>query len=125
VSESHVAWRSKEFVPHTPSPLIVGDSIYMAADNGVISCRDMQTGKIHWRKRVQGDFSASPISAGGNVYFPNERGECFVVRAKNMYELVAENDLQETTFASYAVADGSLFIRTAEALYRIGEPDAK
>jgi outer membrane protein assembly factor BamB len=124
VSASHVAWRSDEFVPHTPSPLVVGGSIYMVADNGVASCRDAATGHIHWRKRLAGDFSASPIAAGGNIYFPNERGQCFVVKAATKYELVAQNDLEETTYASYAPTDHALFIRTAEALYRIADAES-
>jgi hypothetical protein len=125
VAETHIAWRSDEFIPHTPSPLIVGELIYMIADNGVASCRDLKTGRIHWRKRLKGDFSASPLAAAGNIYFPNEGGQCFVVRESNQYELIAENDLGETTFASYAVAEGSLFIRTADALYRISNAEGK
>jgi outer membrane protein assembly factor BamB len=121
VSQTHIAWRSNDFVPHTPSPLVVDDALYMVTDNGVATCRDAATGHIHWRKRLAGDFSASPIAAGGNVYFPNERGQCFVVRASTRYEPVAENDLHEATFASYAISDGALYIRTAEALYRIAE----
>jgi outer membrane protein assembly factor BamB len=119
VTDTHVAWRSKEYVPHTPSPLIVDDKLFLLSDEGVASCRDALSGKLHWRKRLGGNYSSSPIYANGRVYFPSEEGECVVVAADAEFAELARNDLGEQTLASYAVGDGALFVRTAEHLYRI------
>jgi outer membrane protein assembly factor BamB len=125
VTDTHVVWRTKENVPHTPSPLIVGDKLFLLSDEGIASCRDAQTGKLHWRKRLSGNYSASPIYADGRVFFPSEDGECVVIAADVEFEELARNDLGEQTLASYAVGDGALFIRTAEHLYRIdAEPNS-
>jgi outer membrane protein assembly factor BamB len=121
VTGTHVAWRMTRDAPHTPSPLRVGDELYVVSDGGIASCLDAKTGKVHWSQRLGGGFSASPIAADGKIYFQNEAGTGYVVKAGKEYELLAKNDMKERTLASYAVADGSIFLRTAKHLYRIGK----
>jgi outer membrane protein assembly factor BamB len=118
VTGTHVAWVLRQNAPHTPSPLLVGDELYIISDNGVASCLDAKTGKVHWRERLGGAFSASPMAADGRVYFQNEDGVGTVVQAGKEYKQLARNTLDDTTYASYAAADGALFIRTAKHLYR-------
>jgi outer membrane protein assembly factor BamB len=119
VTATHVAWRARQGVPHTPSLLLDGDELYMVSDAGFASCLDARTGREHWRKRLPGAYSASPLLAGGRVYFQNEAGTGVVVRAGKEYKELARNALDERTLASYAAADGALFIRTDRHLYRI------
>jgi outer membrane protein assembly factor BamB len=119
VTETHVAWRERRNAPNTPSPLLVGDELYMVSDRGVATCLDAKTGKQHWQERLGGGFSASPLYADGKVYFQNESGVGYVVKAGKQYELLAKNELDERTLASYAAADGALFIRTEGHLYSI------
>jgi outer membrane protein assembly factor BamB len=121
VTDTHVKWTTKDAAPNTPSLLLVGEELYMVSDRGIASCLEAKTGKVHWSKRLaEAGYSASPIAAGGNVYFQSENGVGTVVKAGKTFEQVARNDLGERTLASYAVCDGSLFIRTASTLYRIG-----
>jgi outer membrane protein assembly factor BamB len=118
VTETHVAWRTRQNAPHTPSPSLVGDELYLVSDNGIASCLEAKTGKVHWSERLGGDFSASPIEANGRVYFQREDGVGIVVKAGMRYEELARNALGEKTYASYAAADGALFIRTEKRLYK-------
>lgn len=119
--DTNVAWRLKNGAPHSASPLVVGDELYLVSDNGVATCLDAKTGKVHWRERLGGNFSASPIHANGKVYFQDEEGTGTVVKAGKKFERLAKNTLDERTLASYAAADGALFIRTEKHLYRIEE----
>ena len=119
VSASHVAWRLDRGAPNTPSPLLVGDEIYVVSDRGIASCLEARSGKLHWRQRLGGSFSASPVYADGRIYFLNESGETSVVKAGTSFELLARNPLPGRTLASIAVADGAIFLRTATHLYRI------
>lgn len=121
VTETHVAWRWTRGVPLTPSPLVVGDQIYMVSDNGIASCLDAKTGQELWRERLGGGFSASPVSAGGRVYFLNESGEATVIRAGREFERLAVNRLEGRTLASPAIADQAIYLRTDSHLYRIEE----
>lgn len=118
---THVVWSREKGVSLTPSPLVAGDELYLVSDNGVASCLNARTGDVHWSKRLGGDFSASPVFADGRVYFQNEAGETFVVKADKQFELIATNDLSERTFASPAVTDNAVFLRSEFHLWRIGE----
>jgi outer membrane protein assembly factor BamB len=122
VTKTNVEWTMKKGAPNTPSPLLVGEELYLVSDHGLATCLDAKTGTVHWSKRLGGNgYSASPIAAAGNVYFLSENGVGTVVKASKTFEQVARNELGERTLASYAVADGALFIRTAKNLYRIGK----
>jgi outer membrane protein assembly factor BamB len=119
VTGTHLAWSRLKGAPHAPSPLVDGDNLYVVSDNGTASCLDAKTGTVHWSQRLLGGFSASPLLADGKVYFQNEEGIGYVVKAGTTFELLAKNDMKEKTLASYAAADGAIFLRTAEHLYRI------
>ncbi len=120
-TETHVVWRHERGVPLTPSALVVGSELYFVSDSGVASCLDARTGRVHWSKRLGGDFSASPVFAEGRVYFPNEAGVTYVVKADRTFELLATNDLEERTLASPAVGENALLIRSESHLWRIGK----
>lgn len=120
VTNTHVAWRLKKAVPNNPSPLLVGDALFLVSDNGVATCLEAATGTQRWQNRIGGDFSASPVLADGRIYLQSEEGEGIVLRANSAaYEELARNPLEERTLASYAVAQGALFIRTDRALCRV------
>jgi outer membrane protein assembly factor BamB len=119
VTKTHVAWTLAKNAPHAPSPLAVGDELYVVSDNGMASCLDAKTGTVHWSERLGGHFSASPICADGKIYIPSEEGVGFVFKADKKFELVNKNDLDEPSLATYAAADGALFVRTEKHLYRI------
>ncbi|MCW5976994.1 MAG: PQQ-binding-like beta-propeller repeat protein [Bryobacteraceae bacterium] len=125
IGGSHVAWTERRSMPLTPSPVVEGDEIYTVSDNGIASCLDARTGKAHWRERIGGNHSASPVAADGRIYFLNEAGECTVIAAGKTYDKLAVNTLDGQTLASIAVSGGSLFIRSATHLYRIADPGAQ
>ncbi|HZO57519.1 MAG TPA: PQQ-binding-like beta-propeller repeat protein [Bryobacteraceae bacterium] len=120
VTSSGVAWRLSRGAPLTPSPLLVGDELYLVSDNGIASCLDAKTGKPHWQQRLGGSHSASPIYADGRIYFLNEDGEATVLAPGKQFQKLAVNALSAQTLASIGVSGGSFFIRTSQHLYRIG-----
>ncbi|MSU47765.1 MAG: serine/threonine protein kinase [Opitutus sp.] len=124
VTDTHVAWRTTKGAPLTPSVLVVGEELYAVNDAGIASCWDAKTGKLHWQERIDGNYSASPIAAGGRIYFQNETGTGIVLKAGRTFVKLATNALEERTLASYAVAENALFIRTEGHLYRIASAAA-
>jgi outer membrane protein assembly factor BamB len=121
VTTSHVAWKSNKQIPTMPSPVLVGDELYFVNDQGVASCLDALSGEQLWQKRIEGNYSSSPIAADGKIYFSNREGKTAVVRASREFELLAENHLDGQIFSSPAVAGGALILRTDTHLYRIEE----
>lgn len=121
VTDSHVAWTLRRGAPHTPSPLLVGRELYMVSDYGVLTCIDAESGEIHWQQRIGGNYSASPVFADGRIYLQSEEGKTTVIAPGTTYSELAVNQLDGSTLASMAVADGAFFLRTESHLYRIAE----
>ncbi len=120
VTRSHIAWSLTRGAPLTPSPLLVGDELYLISDNGIASCVDARSGKEHWRVRMDGNFSASPLYGDGRIYFLSEEGESTVIAPGRQYKLLATNRLEGQTLASMAVSGDSIFIRTRTHIYCLG-----
>jgi len=119
VTESHVAWRLAKGVPKKPSLLLLGDLLFMISDNGIASCVDAKTGELVWTSRLDGAYSASPVSAEGRIYFLSEEGKATVIEASREYKVLAENTLDDGALASPALDGKALFLRTRTHLYRI------
>ncbi len=119
VTDTHALWQSMQGIPAKPSPLLFEDRIYVVDDNGVASCINSQSGEQLWKERIGGNFSASPLLAGGHLYFANHDGKITVVKPGDEFQKVAENQLDGQIMASPAVIDGSMIWRTDTALYRI------
>ena len=119
-TRTHIAWTLRRSAPHTPSPLAVGDDLYIVSDLGIATCLDGRTGETHWRERIGGNHSASPVFADGRIYFLSEEGVATVIAPGRQFQKLATNTLDGGALASMAVADGSIFIRTDSALYRLG-----
>ena len=121
VTDTHVAWTLRRGAPHTPSPLLVGSELYMVSDYGVLTCIDAESGEVHWQHRIGGNYSASPVFADGRIYLQSEEGKTTVIAPGTTYSELAVNQLDGSTLASMAVADGSFFLRTDSHLYRISD----
>jgi outer membrane protein assembly factor BamB len=120
VTRTHVAWTLRRGAPLTPSPLLVGDELYIVNDGGIVSCLDATTGETRWQQRLDGNFSASPVFADGRIYFVSEEGVTTVILPGKEFRKLATSRLDGATLASMAVSAGSIFIRTDTHLYRIG-----
>jgi outer membrane protein assembly factor BamB len=122
LAPSAVVWKQTQATPDTCCPVLWKDLLFLISDNGIVQCYDAQTGKLHWKERLPGDFKASPLAADGKVYFLNLAGECTVVAAAPRFEKPVVNKVADGTIASPAVSDGRLFLRGNKALYCIGSP---
>lgn len=119
VTDTHVDWIVDKSIAKTPSLIATADILLLVSDDGIAVCIEQDSGELVWKQRLGGGFSASPILVGDRLYLTNEAGLTTVLRAGRTYEPLSENDLQERTLASAAVADGAIYMRTANAIYRL------
>jgi outer membrane protein assembly factor BamB len=119
LSSESVIWKATRGTPDSACPVVWKDLIFWIADNGVAQCHDARTGDLKWEERLPGDYKASPLAAGGRVYFLNLSGQCTVVAAAPRFEKLAVNKIDDDTIASPAVSDGRLYLRGRRALYCI------
>jgi outer membrane protein assembly factor BamB len=97
------------------TPLVYGDYLYNAKNNGVMSCYDAKNGNRIYQQRLGGGtsgFTASPVAGDGKIYFSSEDGDIYVVKAGPTFELVSRNAMGEICMASPAVSGGVLYFRT-------------
>jgi outer membrane protein assembly factor BamB len=123
-SNEYIAWYQRQAGPYNPSPLVYGDYYYTLLDRGIFTCHDARTGReIYGKQRVDPEasaFTASPWASNGKIFALSEDGDTFVIQAGTEFKVLGKNPLDEMCMATPAIARGSLIIRTATKLYRIG-----
>lgn len=118
VTKTHVIWESDQDIPQISTPVIVDGKIYMIHERGVISCLDALTGNVIWKDKLQGQFNASPVYAGGHLYIPEVKGTVYIVKPGDQFIPVAENKLDAVLKATPAFVGGSIIMRSENHLYR-------
>jgi len=123
VTKTHVAWSTTRSTPGIPSPVIVDGLLFMVTSNGgVASCLDAVSGEEIWKKRLGGNHWASPVLAGGKLYFISKDGHVTVVEAtKARAGVLARNHLQGGFIASPAIAGSNLLLRSTTHLYCVSK----
>jgi len=123
---AEIAWEEKRGAPSMPSPLVVGDRLFVVSDKGVATFLDARSGAVGATLRLGGNVSSSPLFADGRIYVGNRDGETFVIDPGTGPDaqpaLVATNRLDGRIFATPAAVGDSLYLRTDAALYRIAQP---
>ena len=126
LTESSVLWKQTKGLPYVASALVVGDQYVMVKDGGIVTALDVKSGEEIYQKRAvaAGTYYASPVAAGGHIYFTSlADGTVTVIKAGGKSpQVVAENaPLGERTAATPAIADGTLYVRTEKHLYAFGK----
>jgi outer membrane protein assembly factor BamB len=126
VTASHILWNKTKGLPQVSSALVYLDQLVMVKDGGIVTAYDAKTGKELYRERTvkAGRYYASPVAANGYLYFTSlDDGTVTVLKGgSNKPEIVVTNpSLGERVSATPAIADDTLYIRTAEHIYAFGE----
>ena len=123
VTDTHVLWRYEKSLPDVPSPLVYNDVVFLFRSGGIATTLNAQTGKVLKQARLTGaieDYYASPVGVDGKVYIASEHGKVVVLRAAGDWEILAVNDFDSDIFATPAISEGKMYIRTRNGLYAIG-----
>ena len=115
-----VSYRLGKEVPYVPTPIAVGEHLFVLNDNGTLTCVEPATGKHLWQERLGSRHFSSPVCIGGKIYLIDTKGKMSVVQAAPKYKLLATNTLGEGTHATPAVANGCMYIRTFNHLICVG-----
>jgi outer membrane protein assembly factor BamB len=119
-----VRWRYQRGIPQLPSPLLFGNALYMVNDaGGLVTTLNPQTGALiqQGRLKVPSDrYYASPVAGDGKVFIASESGKVVVLPPGGGLDAIAVNDLQDSIYATPALAGERIYIRTLSALYCFG-----
>ena len=124
---SHVFWKKTRGLPYVPSGIVYRGQYFLVKDGGLVTAYDVKTGKdiyVQERAAAEGRYNASPVAANGYIYVTSfEEGIITVLKAGGPRpEVTARNDaLGERVSATPAIADDTLYLRTAGHLYAFSE----
>ena len=121
----HDLWQydKRNFVAVVPSPLLYEGVLYFIKNGGILTTLNAATGQELKTARVAGalgGYSASPVAADGKIFLVNEEGKVAVLRAGGDWDVLAVNDLGEGSFATPALSQGRIYVRSDEALWCFG-----
>ncbi len=114
------AYRFERGAPLSTTPIVVNDLVFLWADEGIVTCADLKTGKTHWQRRVGGTYYGSPVYAAGHVYCVSADGEAVVLAAEPSYRLAGRVELGAPSNSTPAVAHGRMYLRTVKHLMALG-----
>ena len=118
-----IRWRYQKPVPQVPSTLLYKGVLYMINDSGILISFDPATGNVIKQGRLRGaidKYFSSPVAADDKVFLIGEGGAVSVLKAGGDWQVLAVNELDDECFATPAIADGKIYIRTRSALYCFG-----
>jgi outer membrane protein assembly factor BamB len=124
VTDTNVVWKYHKSVPQLPSPLVYKDVLYMVYDGGIVTTLKPGTGETIAQSRLKGAtdaFYASPIAADNKVFMASERGKIAVLPTDGSLEPVAVNDMDDDIYATPAISEGRIYVRTRGMLYCFGK----
>lgn len=118
-----VRWRLKRNLPYIPSALLYEGVFYLVKSGGIVTSVNPDTGAILKQGRTNGalgEYFASPVAAGGQIYAVSCEGKMTVLKAGAQWEILATNEFGEEVFATPAIGEGRLLVRTRAHLYGFG-----
>jgi len=124
LTQKNVLWRYRKALPRVPSPLLYQNVLYLLKEGGILTSVNPDTGEVIKQARLRealDPYLASPVAADEKVYVVSQAGKISVLKAAGNWEVLATNDLAEECFATPAITDGRIYLRTKTKLYCFGE----
>jgi outer membrane protein assembly factor BamB len=124
VTQSNVKWEATKALPYVSSPLVYRGRLYFVKSGGFLTCLDARTGRAHYeaeRLGLGGEYYATPVAVGEHIVVCAQRGTVFVVGAGDQLDIAASNVLGESIYATPAIVENTLYVRTDHHLWAFAE----
>jgi len=106
--------------PYVPTPIVVGELLFLFMDAGTVACLRLATGEVLWKERPAGDIFGSPICVNGNLYCMTKAGKVLVIDAGPTYQLLGIHELGEGSFSTPVMCGSGMVFRTFSHLMLLG-----
>ncbi len=122
VTDTHVLWVQPKHVPFCASPINTGPRLFTVRDKGILTSLNAKTGAKLKEGRLEaaGDYYSSPVAGDGKVYLIDEHGKLTIVSDADEWQVLHTADFEENCYATPALVDNQIFLRTAGHLYCFG-----
>lgn len=122
ITQTHVLWKFSKMLPYCPSPVVYRGRLYMVKDGGILTVLDAATGKSlkQGRLNASGGYFSSPVAGDGKIYMASQPGGVTVLSADDGWKELSSAEFGENIYATPAIVDGRIYLRTAGHLYCFG-----
>lgn len=110
---------------YVPSPIVVGDLLFMFNDKGIVMCHDLATGEEHFRKRIGKGFSGSPVANASHVYCMSDNGDVHVLSVSKEFQHHIAASLGQPTRSTPTIVGNRILFRTESKLFALDGDAAK
>ncbi|HZZ77170.1 MAG TPA: PQQ-binding-like beta-propeller repeat protein [Gemmataceae bacterium] len=110
-------WSNSKTGGNIVSPVCWDGLLFSTSHVGVLTCRDADTGRIHWTERLGSRCLASLVAGDGKVYALDQEGMLQVFAADADERELARHDFRETCAATPALTANAIYVRTSRHLY--------
>lgn len=125
ITGTHVLWQYQKSLPDVPGILLYRGVLYLVRNGGIVQTLDPAKGSMLKQGRLPhalDEYYASPVAGDGKVYMISRNGSVSVLEAGAEWKLAATGEMGEEVFATPAIADGHIWVRTSSALYDFSAP---
>ncbi|HEX3728003.1 MAG TPA: PQQ-binding-like beta-propeller repeat protein [Pirellulales bacterium] len=120
-SQPEVVYKlDKTSAPYVPTLIAAGKLVFLWGDRGIVTAIDGATGHVHWRERVGGSYSGSPVRVAERIYAISATGEVVALAASDKFEVVGRSQLGEPSRSTPAIALDRMFLRSESHLTAVG-----
>lgn len=123
ITEKGVLWRYNKSLPNTPSPLLYRNVIHLVKDGGIFSSINPQNGTPHRVDRLRDaidKYWASPVGGDGKIFTVSESCMISAIKPGPDWSVIATSQLDGACFATPAIVDGRIYLRSLQAVYAFG-----
>ncbi len=124
ITDTHIAWQQTKGLPYVPSPVAHLGKMYLIKDGGLLTCFRLEDGKPQYQQvriGAAGSYYSSPVIASDRLYLCSLEGEVSVVTLADKPETLSHAKFGERIYATPAIADNTIYLRTASKLYAFHE----
>ncbi len=124
-SAPQIAWKAEKGVPECPTSLIMENTLFAIRNGGIVTLLSLNDGSSLFRDRIElaGPVYASPVRADHKIYVASARGELAVLQDQSPFSLQSKLALNEPVWATPALSDGHLIVRSEQHLWMFKAPN--
>jgi len=122
ISTSHVTWQFRRYLPFCSSPLFVNGYVFTVKNGGIVTSLNAATGEDLKTGRVEGtgNYYASAVAGDNKIYLADQKGTVSVISSFAEWTSLHTVDFKDEIYATPAIVDGKIYLRTNGHLYCFG-----
>ena len=122
ISTSHVTWQFRRYLPFCSSPLFVNGYVFTVKNGGIVTSLNAATGEDLKTGRVEGtgNYYASAVAGDNKIYLADQKGTVSVISSFAEWASLHTVDFKDEIYATPAIVDGKIYLRTNGHLYCFG-----